>query len=371
MNREDSHYDTTHVLSLDTQAGFYNTEAELFLGPMDTKENDALIAARVATQLGLPNIAVTLVKDLDDDGIYQDMDYTSALQIARNHDGSTDFVVLNGSDNVSDIVDAARYRNEPQRDLYSMYYIGANDDLPMGDENTPNSRVGLSVGPLKNLTEANIAGNFVLLANNNASMDVLLDNGNTVNKDVDGGFIALATAGLICSFANPGRTSILRKTIGIFTSMEEVDIYKAGAYNMVYLNDIGSGTYRFGEDITTGAAMQVFKFIPDQILKQIVKKSIDAAVDNLLGNDYSGRDLALRDIYTTIHLSLKLMVGLGYIAPYQEVDENGFGTGVRRDLDEGDLEVFPGPEKGDFYFQYSFFGFERLKRLYGVYRYAL
>lgn len=367
ITRDPSHYNKPHLLSLDISQGKDKTEAELFLGPMDDKHNDVLIASRMATDNGNNKIVVTIVKDMDGDGVYQNTDYDAAVTAAKVYPHASDLVILNGAYNVGAYLEMARYRNHPDQKLWSMYYIGPQGELPIGDENTPNSVIGLAVGPLNNPTEDNIAGNFLATAHREAGVDVVLDNGSVIERVVNGSFVMAAVCSLITSFESPGRESILRKNLTNFKWIDEVDVELAGTYNLVYLEDQGNGVYQIGEDYTT-SKLEVFKDSPDQILKQIVEKAVRASAKGLIGLTYASKALAAEDVGSAIKTTLMSLVGQIVIPPYQEVNEEGFGTGEERDLGPEDvIAAYDERVKGNFYFQYQFFGFNRNKRMFGVY----
>ena len=228
------------------------------LSPSGTT-NDILIASEIGSDAGGTNLRewyTCQVLDLDDDGVYQDSDYRTAIEGTNATNQITDLCVLNRFSVMANLVAALEDRNDmfnyPSK--VAMGWFGMRAYAPIGDEDVEGSIIYTSKRSLLVSGNSPSHGCHVLIANTWATRDIILDDLSTKTVTLDGSFIACASCAKQDSFTDPAGTILFKDLAGVFNTMQkytDAEELTLGAANTTFLHEEGTALYRFYESITT------------------------------------------------------------------------------------------------------------------------
>jgi len=337
-------------------------------------DNDILIACEIATDSGnLSEFYTIQVKDLDDDGIYQLSDYKRAIQATELQPNITDVVVLNKFGALG----AAIQSVENSNDMFNfpssvrMLWSGMPVNSALGDEDTAGSTIYTAKRTLQVSGNSPSHGCHVLIGNDWAKREVVLDDGSTKTITVDGSFIAAAAVGKQDGFTDAADTLLFKTLGGVFTSMKtftDAEQLALGGSNITYLNETGDGIFRFEEDVTTDPA--AIDYLQINAMKQkhfVVRTVTSQAGSRLTGFVPPDPFAAITTIQSFIAELLGNLVGSGIIAPYG----NEQNPPTRRPINPSqDVKVFMDQTiRTDFFYVFFFnlrYPIKRTTGLFGV-----
>jgi hypothetical protein len=306
------------------------------------------------------------VKDADFDGFYNNADFKRGIDATEGKADISDVIVLSHFDTLSYQLASIDQMNDPFERKERLTWIGAPIGTPIGDATTADSLVYLAKNTLQVFGNSPAHGTRILLAPTECDMEIVLPDSSTTTVTYDGSFVAGATAALVSSFTDPGDT-ILRKNLTGFTDLQtytEQEDLILGAANVTYIEDVGSGVFRFGESITVDTFAPDFNEISAMTQKQYVTRIIRAAVDSSLVSVIPpSEEAGIGIIQGFIVAQLLGLLSRGLIGAYQDIDGNS------RKIDPGtDVVVFRDATSPTlWHFNYAYWIRYPIKRLYGLY----
>lgn len=340
-------------------------EGRTFLAPSQT-DNHLYIMNELVWDNGAAGAYYTQVLDADGDGIIQDTDVRAALDAHEKLSRPTDLCLLSLFGSLAESLQVNIKLNDPFERKQQMLWIGTPIGTPVGDIDTPDSLVFLAQRTLQVTPTSPAQGTRVLLAPTTCRKTITLENGTSQQLTLDGSFVAGATSALVNSFADPAAT-ILRQNLTGFdfvqTYTEPVNLI-LGQASVLYMSDLGSGVYRFEEDVTIHTLSEEFQLISSTTQKQYVTRVVRREMDNaLISVVVPSSQAAIALIKANLAGILLGLRSRGLIGDYQ--DDNG----NVRDFDpDTDILVFRDTASLTRYdFAYSFFLRTPIKRLFGLF----
>jgi hypothetical protein len=339
------------------------------LAPSDA-DNHLYIMNEVAMgDVGAPAVYYTQVKDPDEDGIYQDIDYQDAITAQEAPKRITDTIVLSRFSVLSTALNSVTKMADPFKHRFRLLWVGTPTGTEVGDEDTADTLIYLSRRTLQVYGSSPAHGTRILVAPTYAKRDLRLENGTVIEVTVDGSFVAGTVAALVASYDDPAET-ILRKQlpgwteVETFGELESADNLRLGENNIPFMTDQGSGVYRIEEDVTCDTFAQDFNLINNMTQKMFVTRYLEAQTDqNLISIIVPSAEAGVGLVKGFVGNSLMTLLGRGLIGRYQTTD------GAERPFDpDQDVVVFR--DTSDFtlyHFLYAYFLRNEIKRLFGLY----
>ncbi len=293
------------------------------------RDNHMAIINGIAWDYDPVGIYLCQVKDADDDGVYQDSDYETAIESTEVFSGITDVVVLDAWGTLAKQLEHIDRMADPLLNKQRLLWLGAPTDTVIGDVNTSGSLVHTAVVTTAVAGDSQSHGTRIMVAPTWAKRTVVIDRITTV-LDLDGSFVAAAFCLQYASFRNPSFTA-LRKNVTVFKEIQEYDegeILRLGAAQVVYLKRLGDGVYQWGEDFTTDPigtenAPEEFQIISAMIQKRYINRRIQAAVDAaVIALVPDSPEAGLAVLRNTIKTVLQEDVNNKNIGEYQNEDGN-------------------------------------------------
>lgn len=348
--------------------------ARRLLGPA-SPENDALTMAEIAFDNGTPQAIWVQVDDADSDGVFTKADYEAGIRATELDSLLTDVIVLNGFSSLSLQLSSNERMNDPFELKERMLWVGVPANTAIGAANQPNTLVFLSRKTMQVFGQNPAHGRRVLLGNTFATRTITLNDGSGLTVNLDGSFIAGASAALNASFNDPAEV-LLRKNLTGFDTMQsysESEMNQLGSASILYLSDQGAGVFRFEESVTVDTSAPENNEISAQNQIIFVTRDVRSRMDNsLISFVPPSQRAGVAVIQTTLVQILSELVGRTLIAGYDNPD------GSTRPIDPStDVEVFRSEDDKTLYnFRYWYnlrYGIKRLfglfsvdKRLFGV-----
>jgi hypothetical protein len=340
-------------------------EGRTLLAPAETS-NHLYIMNELAFANGAPGAYYTQVKDADGDGVLTTVDVGEALAAHEKVTRITDLCVLSHFDSLGLAMSVNEKGNDPFEKREQMLWVGAPIGTPIGDIDTPDSLVYLARTTLQVPTTSPALGTRVLLAPTEAKVSITLDNLLTQQVTVDGSFVAGATSALVNSFQDPATTVLRQNLFGfdtIQTYSEPQNLLLGGA-SITYLSQVGTGIYRFEEDVTVHTLDDEFQLISATVQKQFVTRVVRRELDaQSVAVVLPSPQASVAFIRSNLSGILTGLLGRGLLAPYQDDDGN------ERPFDpESDVLVFRDTaSKVRYNFIYVYFIRFPIKQLLGLY----
>lgn len=337
------------------------------LGPAEAT-NDLYIAGQLMmADNGSPGVMWVQVADANGDGSFSPTDYQAGIDATESTGRLTDVIVLNGFNVLADQLSSNERMNDPFERKDRALWVGTPSGTAIGDAETPNTLVYLSRRTMQVYGNSPAHGMRVLLANTYATKDLVLPTGTVITVNLDGSFIAAATAGLNASFQDPN-TMLLRKQLNGFTSMQtfsEAEELQLGAASVLFLHDNGSGVYAFGESTTVDTSSisnnEINVSINEtQYVTRTMREGLDSTMISFVPNTMQEGIAAITGAAASILFDL---VGRGIIGPY--VDDSGNVRPLNPDTDI--VVQRSATRKTDYRLLYYFCGKYGIKRIAGSY----
>ena len=261
----------------------------------DSPDNPLVMIANLAlTYYGVPVIGVVQVAPTN-----QNSDYVDALELVRNRDVQT-LGILNTSATVRNAAIAhVNDRNLPANKKERIYYTGASQLYPLGDNTVANSVCGIAYG---------IRNEAVIFPNATRAKYYYKDatTGLDTLTTVDGAFVAAAIAAYRDSFPYPSQTILGHTIPGLELYAEDFDDYynddalmTAGDASCLLIRLGSSNSMVIVDDLTTDNRSIERNNINIITAKHYVTKDVRAQLDRtFIGNLIINRDLYQTDIST-------------------------------------------------------------------------
>jgi hypothetical protein len=306
------------------------------------------------------------VADADEDGVFQQTDFKAALLATEDVDSITDRVVLSRQDAWGDQLAVNERANDPFARRESLDWFGAPIGTPIGDRQTPNTLRFISDSTLRVFGNSPSHGTRILAGPTEATLNIVLQSGDTVAVTVDGSFVAAALASLTASFADPANT-MLKKNLSGFTTVQTYTPKEnalLGDSSLIYVTDLGNGVVRIEEDTTVDTFANDFYLISAMTQKQFVTKVVrremaNAVISLIVPSAAAGVGIVRANL-ASILLGL---LGRGIIGQYEDDQQN-----VRKFDPESDVVVFRDTADPTLYHMfYAYFLRLPIKRLYGLF----
>lgn len=331
--------------------------------------NHLYIMNEIAWDNGVPGVYFVQVNDPDDDGIYSNSDFKAAIDASEAPSRVSDITVLSNFGSLGDLLASVTRMNDPFERRERIAWIGAPIGTPIGDADTSGTLVYLAKNTLQVFGNSPAHGTRVLAGSTQATRDLRLEDGTTIEVTLDGSFIAGALASLTASFTDPGET-ILRKNLAGFKTLETFGDLESpqnatlGGNDVIFMTDQGGSVFRIEEDITVDTFAEDFHLINNMTQKQFVTRFVRGQTDsNLVGVVVPSAAAGVGLVKGFVASSLTNLVTRGIIGQYQ--DENGNERPLNPD---SDVVVFRDQTDSTLYhFFYAFYLRNTIKRLFGLF----
>jgi len=340
-------------------------DGRTLLGPA-TVSNHLHIANELAFDNNVFGAYYVQVLDADEDGVYQQTDFKEALLASEDVSGITDRIVLSRQDAWADQLAVNERANDPFERRESLDWFGAPIGTPIGDRQTPDTLRYISDKTLRVYGQSPSHGTRILMAPTSATLNVVLQSGDTVEVTVDGSFVAAALASLTDSFSDPANT-VLRKNLSGFQSVQtytDKENVLLGDSAIVYFTDLGNGVIRIEEDTTVDTLSADFYLISAMTQKQFVTKVVRREMANsVISLVVPSAEAGVGIIKATLSGILLGLLGRGITGQYEDDQGN-----VRKFNPNADIVVFRDTADLTMYHMfYAFFLRFPIKRVFGVY----
>ena len=340
-------------------------DGRTLLGPPATN-NHLHIANELAFDNNVFGAYYVQVKDADDDGEFRQTDFKEALLATENVSGITDRVVLSRQDAWGDQLAVNERANDPFEKRESLDWFGAPIGTPIGDRQTPDTLRYISDKTLRVYGQSPSHGTRILVAPTSATVNVVLQSGDTVTVTVDGSFVAAALASLTDSFSDPANT-VLKKNLSGFQTVQtytEKENVLLGDGSLVYFTDLGNGVIRIEEDTTVDQFAIDFYLISAMTQKQFVTKVVRREMENsVIALIVPSAEAGIGIIKATLSGILLGLQGRGLIGQYEDDQGN-----VRKFDPSADVVVFRDTADPTLYHMfYAYFLRLPIKRIFGLY----
>lgn len=349
----------------------YDDEAAPALGPSAT-DNDAIIIAQIALKdNGAPGCYVTQVYNSNNDGVYSQYDYETAIQASLVVTKNTDLVVIGKAETLPTQMVINEAANDPFRDHVNMaLWVGMPLGSVIGNVDTPGSVVFLAKRTLQLPVESQARGTRCIIANWEAKKTIALFDTTTVQVTLDGSFVAGAIAAKNASFTDPN-TLLLDQVIAGFdyikTFGDDDILTLIGAQAMYVYNSgsVDSPVYKCGEGITIDPGSDDLREVNVAInvrtfTQADMREHLRSTVIGLVPDSATAGVAAYR---TQIVLRLNEWVTNGITGKYED------SSGAERSIEPNtDVQVFRNKsKKTQYFFKYAWFGKYGSTRGFGLY----
>lgn len=349
----------TPILVLDRDDG------RTLLGPPSV-DNHLHITNELAFDNNVFGAYYIQVADADEDGVFQQTDFKTALLATEDVDNITDRIVLSRQDAWGDQLAVNERANDPFARRESLDWFGAPIGTPIGDRQTPDTLRFIADKTLRVFGNSPSHGTRILAGPTQATVNVILQSGDTVEVTVDGSFVAAALASLTASFADPANT-ILKKnlagfqTVQTYTPKENQLLGDAGC---IYVTDLGNGVIRIEEDTTVDTFAIDFYLISAMTQKQFVTKVVRREMANsVIALIVPSAAAGVGIIKASLSAILLGLLGRGIIGQYEDDQQN-----VRKFDPEADVVVFRDSADPTLYHMfYAYFLRFPIKRVFGLF----
>lgn len=343
----------------------FDKEGRSFLAPMEPANHLSIMNEVVATIKPFACYYIQ-VKDMDDDGIYTNLDFAAGIEALKDKSDITDVVVLSNWGSLPDVLASNLISNDPFEKRPSLNWFGLPIGSPIGDAETPDSIVYTALKSLQVYGDSPAHGTRILVAPTWAKKTIRLFDNTEQTVTVDGSFVAGAVAALNASFTDPS-TDLLDKQVAGFDEVQtysEKQMRILGNAGVLSLSDKGSGVYTCTEDITVDTFASDFQQINCMNQKQNVTYKMRIGMDaKIKGTVVPNGQAGVALIQSFLSETLITLRSAEEIADWQE--DNGT---VRSFSPDADVFVFrDSSDPTKYYFMYSYFTKFPMKRMWGTY----
>ena len=349
----------TPLLVLDRDSG------RTLLGPASV-DNHLHIVNELAFDNNVFGAYYIQVRDADEDGVFQQTDFKTALLATEDVDNITDRIVLARQDAWGDQLAVNERANDPFARRESLDWFGAPIGTPIGDRRTPDTLRFIADKTLRVFGQSPSHGTRILVAPTSADVNVVLQGGETVRVTVDGSFVAAALASLVASFADPANT-VLKKNLSGFRTVQTYTPKEnalLGDSALVFFTDLGNGIVRIEEDTTVDTFAIDFYLISAMTQKQFVTKVVRREMENaVISLVVPSAEAGVGIIRAALSGILLGLLGRGIIGQYEDDNQN-----VRKFDPQSDVVVFRDTTDPTLYHMfYAFFLRLPIKRVFGLF----
>lgn len=340
-------------------------DGRTLLGPA-TVDNHLHIVNELAFDNNVFGAYYVQVQDADEDKVFQQTDFKTALLATEDVDNITDRIVLSRQDAWGDQLAVNERANDPFEKRESLDWFGTPIGTPIGDRQTPDTLRFIADKTLRVFGQSPSHGTRILVGPTTATVNVVLQSGDTVLVTVDGSFVAGALASLTASFSDPANT-VLKKNLAGFQSVQtytEKENVLLGDGAIVYFTDLGNGVIRIEEDTTVDTFSIDFYLISAMTQKQFVTKVVRREMENaVISLIVPSAEAGVGIIKATLSGILLGLLGRGIIGQYEDDSGN-----VRKYDPTADIVVFRDTADPTLYHMfYAFFLRFPIKRVFGLF----
>jgi len=340
-------------------------EGRTLLGPPSI-DNHLHIVNELAFDNNVFGAYYVQVSDADEDGVFQQTDFKTALLATEDVEAITDRIVLSRQDAWGDQLAVNERANDPFSRRESLDWFGAPIGTPIGDRQTPDTLRYIADNTLRVFGQSPSHGTRILVGPTSATVNVVLQSGDTVQVTVDGSFVAAALASLTASFSDPANT-VLKKNLSGFRSVQTYTPKEnalLGDSAIVYFTDLGNGVVRIEEDTTVDTFSIDFYLISAMTQKQFVTKVVRREMENsVVSLVVPSAEAGVGVIRATLSGILLGLLGRGIIGQYEDDNQN-----VRKFDPQADVVVFRDTADPTLYHMfYAYFLRLPIKRVFGLF----
>jgi len=331
--------------------------------------NDVYVMSEIAWDNNVPEFYVIQVKDSDEDGVYTDLDFKTAIVSAEGPERIADIIVLNKWTSLANTLKHLDKMADPFVRRHRIGWFGVPQGTAIGNRETSGSIVYAARNTMQVYGDSPAHGTRILIGSTIAKTNIQLENGVSAEVTMDGSFVAGAIAAINRAFTSYSNT-VLRKTIAGFTYIEtygdvETTSNKTlGESNVIYITDRGNSVYRIEEDFTVDNFAQDYNLIMHMTQKQYVTRYVYKRMDeSLISLVVPSPEATLALVRGFLVSILNSLVGSNVIAKYQDSEGN-----VRAIDPDTDIKVFiDSNDSTKIHFIYTYYLPQIIKRLFGLY----
>jgi len=277
-------------------------EGETLLFPMGTTNHLAIINS-LAWKLNPDGngFFVCQVADADEDGIYQDSDYDTAIEACFEDTRITDMVVLSAFGTLGTQLQQIDELADPLQKNLRMLWVGMPLNTEVGDSVTPNTLAYTAINTLAVFGDNQSHGTRVMVGPTECTYTITLADGKTTVVTLDGSFVAAVLCMQYAGFAEPWMTS-LRTLLTVFDSVQtftEAENKVLGSARINFLDSVGTGVYRWVTEMTTDSMTEWASpnlRIQDKYVTRAVDGVIESQIISLTPEDPLAGAEALRNV---------------------------------------------------------------------------
>jgi hypothetical protein len=352
----------------------YNTPFEFFtldaattiLGSQDA-DNPLAVYAGICFENGANSVFCVIVKDSDDDSVYSDTDFITAIAATETKRGMTEILPISTSLAVqvaayNSVINMSSLLEQKPRRLW----VGLARGAAVGDEDTAGTLIYMAARTLQVPGDSPGRGRFIVTAPCECEKIITLFDGSQVSLELDGTALAAACAAKQTSFTSAA-TSLLLKTITGFSVVSEYgdNERKRLASKGVSVVTLDAGRLVLTDPVTTevsGGGLQEFSEISVMVQKDKVRTLVEQRVKSELVGIVP-EDLAdfISDLKEIVAITLRALIETGDVGKFTNAN------GTPRDIDlSKDIQAFQSStNKTSYFFRFYFNGRYPAKRFFG------
>ena len=344
-----STYDYTRATTdYNTPMRVYNTDQlYAYTSPLTLANyptNKLAIGGEIAFENGVSSLFLVQINDSTSTGTPTQSQINAAIDGAANSRLITDMVVLDTSEASSVyLMDHVANMSSLFEKKYRRGWYGMARSTDVGDPDTPDTLVYRATRTLQPGNTSSGRGRQILCAPPEASRTLVLEDGREITVELDGSYIAVASASVFVSLPSPS-DALLGKTITGFLTDDTFETYLQAerytlASNGVHVHTLDAGQIKMLDPLTTeagGGKVIQFEEPSSSAQKDAVTRSIENVLDrNVKGIVPDDVTSFIVDIKNWISLSILAQINAGVIATYKNAD------GSTRDIDPlTDIQVY-------------------------------
>lgn len=343
---------------------------EALLAPTTSTNHLALVNRMTWQKFNPVGVYFCQVADADQDGVFQDSDFDTAIEGTEGTKRITDLCVLDGWGSLNTQINQIDALANPLEKAFRMVWLGAPTDTAIGDADTAGSLVYTAANTLTVYGDNPAHGTRVMVAPTECTYSLVLEDNSSQEIILDGSFVAAAAMLTYASFEQPWRT-MLRTNLTAFETVQtytESENLTLGENQINFLSQTGDGIYRWEEDVTTDRtgtenSADEFRIISAMIQKKHILDGVDNVIEStiigLVPDDVEGGIEAIRN---AISGYLGEEVQRGSLGRYQDEDGNS-----RKLNPATDIRVFRDTTQKTLYrYWFAFFLKYPIKRTFGL-----
>jgi len=243
-------------------------------------------AGELAWSRGVLTLFVVQVEDADDDGVYTNSDFITAIDALVDEREATDIVVLRSNATIrAKVRDVLTNESAQLKSNYKRYWCGMPRGSSLGDVDTPDTAIWVAQREFSVTPDSVARGRFIVIFPSDLQQTIVE---NTTEKilDVDSNYMATILAAETVSFENASN-SLFGKTFSGLTvenNLSKADMRFAAANGITCVFQEG-GVLKLFDVLTTDASGDARYEEPSSSTQKdnLAFKMIDAIDNNLKG----------------------------------------------------------------------------------------